>query len=434
MRTIPTTLLTLLALAAPVASQEPEIYELTPAAEAEIETSLTEAREAEAAMEAALAALREKREALETRMADGADEMESRSADSASAEARIVNGVRTSAFATTGALIQGATADSAGSWCSGTLIGCRTFLTANHCVNDDRRPEMYHVYLQNGGIHAVEAISERHPEYDFPHADVALVRLATEVEGIEPTPIHVGPAIPSGTPGTLVGFGRSGGLRNDYGIKRVGEVRTAACTRPETTLLCWDFDAPVGLPGEDSNTCNADSGGPLFVDLGGGLPTVVAGITSGGTRSDCLAGDHSYDVDIRQFAQFVEEFSGDDLTGGACGDLPAVGTPGAQVLSASGELEAGSSRHYRLVTSAGLGELRVAVNGEDDGATDLNLYVRRGDIATPTENDCAQDGSGTYAYCAVENPEPGDWFLHVEQAGTRAGVFQVTVTLLDGQP
>ena len=50
---------------------------------------------------------------------------------------RIVNWVVTVLYPTVGALLTGPDADNAFSHCTGTLIGCKTFLTADHCVSRD---------------------------------------------------------------------------------------------------------------------------------------------------------------------------------------------------------------------------------------------------------------------------------------------------------
>ena len=76
--------------------------------------------------------------------------------------------------------------------------------------------------------------------------------------------------------------------------------------------MCWTFQKPVGLPGDDSNTCNGDSGGPLFVDLGGGQ--IVAGVTSGGNNGSCQVFDESYDANVFTYASFILGQLG-DLTG-----------------------------------------------------------------------------------------------------------------------
>ena len=97
------------------------------------------------------------------------------------ARPRIVNGLDTHGYPTAGALLYGgATCDNAGTWCSGTLIGCETFLVAAHCVVD-LDPSHYLVYLQHAGLVPVASIT-RHPSYldaDFPLFDVAVIKLGT---------------------------------------------------------------------------------------------------------------------------------------------------------------------------------------------------------------------------------------------------------------
>ena len=108
------------------------------------------------------------------------------------------------------------------------------------------------------------------PDFDFPVGDVAILKLTTPVTGVAPTLIDVGRAPASGDAGVIVGFGRSGGLNFDYGIKRRGAVTIEPCSGDisNATSVCWTFDEFVGPPGDDSNTCNGDSGGALFSDFG----------------------------------------------------------------------------------------------------------------------------------------------------------------------
>ncbi|MCP4149392.1 MAG: trypsin-like serine protease, partial [bacterium] len=82
---------------------------------------------------------------------------------------RIVNGLFTSNHPTTGALLIGETPQTAETWCSGTLIGCGTFVTAAHCVEDYPNPSEYTVFLQHAGLFSVESITP-HPDYNFPVA------------------------------------------------------------------------------------------------------------------------------------------------------------------------------------------------------------------------------------------------------------------------
>ena len=77
---------------------------------------------------------------------------------------RIVNGITTHAYPTTGALLVGTNPGNAQLQCSGTLIGCKTFLSAGHCVAGDSNPAHYFVYLQNAGVFSVTAVAP-HDDY-----------------------------------------------------------------------------------------------------------------------------------------------------------------------------------------------------------------------------------------------------------------------------
>lgn len=395
-------------------------------ADLETEANLAEAKRVEAELEAALKGVRARRQVIEQRVQRG--EVDTRAPERTSDDSRIVNGVTTWAYPATGALIKGASVGAAESWCTGTLIGCRTFLTANHCVHGDRAPSKYHVYLQAGGIYDVESISPERPDYNFPQGDLAVIRLGRQVEGVTPVALNKA-MVANGTEGTIVGFGRTGGVRSDYGVKRAGRVRTAACDRSETNLLCWDYNAPAGVPGENSNTCNADSGGPLFLSGRDGA-LLLAGVTSGGSKSSCLTGDHSYDVDVHKFDAWIRQAAGPDLGATACGSSAPVGTTGTTVLGGGGRLEPGEALNYRLNVPGGLRRLRVALNGQDEPTTNVDVFVKRGALASPQGADCSGNGSGNYAFCEFEAPQEGPWFIHLRQGANGGGDFQVVVTLL----
>jgi len=349
---------------------------------------------------------------------------------------KIVNGVLTSAFPAAGAVLRGADPDSASPWCTGTLIGCRTFLTAAHCTQDhfgaDVPKEEMFVFFQHAGIYEVEKIT-RHSGYTkagFPDKDIALLQLARDVDGVQPVTLN--PAtVPGGTPGLIVGFGRTGGFAEDYGIKRRGIVRSAACQNDlPGGMLCWDFNAPVGRPGEDSNTCNADSGGPLFVQaLDASIH--VAGVTSGGSQSACLAGDHSYDTDVFSYLSWIRENAESELGGGACGSI-AVDGDDAQIFAESGELDPGrTSQEFQVPFSESVKQVRVALNGEGrgDGAIDFDLVVRNAGPAGAAGAECSRTGPGQFAYCEIE-PE-GAGLLSVDVVRKRgSGLFQLTATAL----
>lgn len=344
---------------------------------------------------------------------------------------RIVNGVATTDHPSVGALLRGSDADQAGTWCSGTLIGCSTFLTAAHCVEGRVPPELF-VYLPNAGIFPVTSIAQ-HPAYDFPAADVAVLKLGAAVEGIAPSVIESVSAPPFGTPGTIVGYGRAGDPLYDYGLKRAGSVVTAPCTTipspgSDLTSVCWNFSAPKGDPGTNSNTCNADSGGPLFVDRGAGVR--IAGITSGGSSSSCQPNDHSYDASVFTYRSFIQSAGGADLASTRCGPGPQLGEDGALALAFAGTVSgAVPDAVHGFTVVDGTTTLRVAMNASDDGSSDFDLYVKAGSPPTPSDFDCARFGAGQYGVCTITAPESGTWYALVHRY-SGAGAYQVTVTQL----
>ena len=342
---------------------------------------------------------------------------------------RIVNGVLTTDYPTVGALLRGVDADSATTWCSGTMIGCSTFLTAAHCV-EGRSPSDFYVFLPQAGMFAVQSFAI-HPTYDFPAGDVAVVTLGTPVDGLAPSRIETAAAPPFGSPGVIVGYGRSGDPLFDYGLKRAGGVVTAACVgipapANGTTSVCWDYTAPIGSPGTDSNTCNADSGGPLFVDQGNGPR--VAGITSGGSASSCQPTDHSYDASVYNYRSFITAEGGADLANTSCGTGPQVGELGTTTLAFSGTVSGAlpNATHSFNVPN-GTTRLLIALNAVDDGGSDFDLYVKAGSPPTEDVYDCTRRGPNQFGVCEHTAPASGTWHVLVHRyAGS--GTYQLTVT------
>jgi len=347
---------------------------------------------------------------------------------------RIVNGLTTHDFPTTGALLYGGGApialSNASSWCSGTLIGCSTFLTAAHCVEDDANPAAYWVFLQHSGLHAVTSVT-KHPNYTsagFPAWDVAVLKLAAPVTGIDPTALAT-TSPPLGTTGTIAGYGQTSGSAGDYGIKRYGDVSTVDCTGGvpplgNADLVCWRYTSPIGPPGDDSNTCNGDSGGPLFVQSGG--TEVVAGITSGGTSSTCLATDFSYDTNVFTHRSWILGRLAGDSTA-TCGGLPAVGTSSVVVTGFDGPLTSSSSSAMRTVTVPEAADrLRVSFKGDD--LVDADLYVKQGATVSTTLYDCRVVGASSVGACEFPQPATGTWSILVRR-NAGAGSYQVTATV-----
>jgi hypothetical protein len=356
----------------------------------------------------------------------------------------IVNGLDTQDFPTTGALLysfnQSASINgsNAGTQCTGTLIGCQTFMTAAHCVFDDPVASHYWVYLQNGGISQVASVTYN-PSYNpsLSGHDVAILKLSTPVTGIDPTTFnstHDLAAIGVAVDGVIAGFGRTGGSgagTSDYGIKRYGDIVTAHCNTADTggegddKLVCWDFTSPEGPAGSNSDTCNGDSGGPLFMNFGG--TTEVVANTVSGTSDSCLPTDHSWDSGVYFNRTWIGGELGTDSTS-TCGSIGAVGDATVSVFQNHGSLSSAHPGDSFTVTLAGTPSVvRFTLNGTDNRSFNPNFFVKQGPGASPASYDCKEDGTSVFGACVIPNPAPGAWSVFVQRAAG-AGDYQVTTT------
>jgi hypothetical protein len=232
-----------------------------------------------------------------------------------------------------------------------------------------------------------------------------------------------------GLSGEIVGFGSTHTDSTDDGIKRRGAVKVAACDPPAAGYVCWSFKKPVGAPGVNSDTCFGDSGGPLFLSIGG--RTVVAGVTSSGTNPECAPLDNSFDADVFANLAWIQAEGGADLASAACGAGPQTGDPGTSVLAHTSSL---SRRHPQdasaVVVPPGTAELRVALNTADWFDNSLALYLRHGAPASPTAFDCKSDAPAGQQFCRILNPAPGTWSILATRTGGPGSQFQVTTTLI----
>ncbi|MCW5890472.1 MAG: trypsin-like serine protease [bacterium] len=343
----------------------------------------------------------------------------------AASPAPIVGGAPTGAHPAVGALLGGI--GPGVPTCTATLIGCGTLVTAAHCVcpskkapcqgDDAPDPLGWNVYLEHAGMFPVDEIVV-HPDFAFPAADLAILRLSYEATSIPPVPLSADP-VGMGTAGLLVGFGTTGGSDAATGIKREGPVTTAACPKgiDPATMVCWTYD------GAGANGCTGDAGGPLLV------AGALAGVGAGGTKSSCLKGDRGYDVRIAPYRDWIAATGGDDV-GATCGYLRPIGAEGTTVTTFTGTVTRdGPEAVHAVPVPERTEELRVGLHAADDGRNDFDLYVRFGAPPTLDDWDCAEIGPGQYGYCELIYPDAGTWYAMVRREAGE-GVYQIAATTL----
>lgn len=358
---------------------------------------------------------------------------------------RIANGLLAHSDPAVGMLLFFADGAPNGS-CSGTMIGCDTFLTAAHCVCVTEAntaaecmaggivdPAQMQVFLQHGGFLDVASVAI-HENFDFSvGGDVAVLKLTAPVRGIAPVPINRTTSPGSGTAATIIGFGTNG-IIDSVGLKRTGKVRIAACVpeTPNDRNVCFTYREPLGEPGSNSDTCSGDSGGPVLVDFGAG--TVVAGITSGGSDFGCLPPDDAFNTDVYFYRDFISSIGGEDIERDRCGDLPHVGDPGVAELLVDGMLSPSAPRQLTVDVPVGTRLLRVALNGETGTSrrgNDFDLAVRFAAPPSDDEFDCESVGQAAVEVCEIAGPRPGTWHVRVNSfRGT--GEMQLTMTTFPG--
>jgi len=346
--------------------------------------------------------------------------------------AKIVNGSPTTWYPSVGALLlrrgRGFQME-----CTATLIGCSTVLTAAHCIADAADPkdyDMYRMFFQQGGVAEIASIEWQEDQYVSPNkngaqADIALLRLKQPITGITPALINDSREHAPDLKGTIVGFGRTKGEASDYGMKRFGEVRSAACGdgTDQSELLCWNYRGQ-----DDSNTCDGDSGGPLF--LTEGRPTeVISGVTSGGAP-DCSTADHSYDTSVFHYSSWISGNAGEKLAPNQCGDAPPLIDKPVRYRSFSGQLDDKNPIHVLEIKLTGVEDLRVAANvghpiGQQADVLALpKLYVLNG------KSRCSDLVGSPAAFCAIEHPTDGVYTIVLNRVNDRGlANFQLVLSV-----
>jgi trypsin len=332
---------------------------------------------------------------------------------------RIVNGIATVAYPAVGALLKGADRRRATILCSGTLIGCDKFITAAHCIAPNPSPDGYLVFLPDAGFFVVKEIRWAKGEYKHPYYDLAVLTLMEPVVNVRPMPINDKVlAIPIGFPGTIVGFGTTGGSNKDPGIKREGTVKTSTCPKQfaDAKVLCWSYSADVKPSDSASNTCWADSGGGVFIiddDANGQQVSKLFGVISGGLDLSCTENDTSYNVDVAQFHAWIESAGEGRLSARLCSNSISsiLDIRPEEILQLDSQIPAERAIDVPLGTESLAVSMSAA--GSLDGRSEFKLALYQGTPSPGASPACVDAGAAQFAFCRIDKPEPGRWTVVV---------------------
>ena len=340
----------------------------------------------------------------------------------------IVNGLYTIGYPSVGALLVEERPGKLEFYCSGTLIGRSTFVTAAHCFSwgdDDRK---FTVFFPHAGFYDMAGKPFIGPDSTVSTLDdIAVIKLSRAVDGIKPSLLSSQIVQPE-TEATIVGFGRTKKELKDSGLKRYGFITTKSCGSSERVServnVCWEFKKPLIAPGTNSSTCEGDSGGPLFITVGDHFE--LAGVHAGPRdpiegADNCAPGEERdsgkvlVDTRISKYLDWLKERDPNDVGSQSCGQGPCVGSPEAPFCAVNENMPAtlqddGIDR-YSIVVENGVKEIRFGLNGTGEKVKEFALTARSADGS----QSCTFSNRGLFSFCSFkEKPKAGTWNITVK--------------------
>ena len=171
----------------------------------------------------------------------------------------------------------------------------------------------------------------------------------------------------------LVGFGRTGGTRYDYGMSAMEASKSIRVhgVFADKKVLCWHVDADVVSKLSAQNTCQGNSGGGVLMrdddGKGGTVQKVFAVVSGGDDPKTCMGDGEAWNLDVFQYRDWIVSAGEARLTTEICGKpLPtsAQFEPKTAILHID---EAHPTQSVTWGVPQGTETLRVAMNGEDSG-------------------------------------------------------------------
>lgn len=172
------------------------------------------------------------------------------------------------------------------SYCTGSLIGPKTVLTAAHCIYAQGQNAPYSIafgtYASNPSS-TVRVVSQtRHPAYGGQSNDFGLLRLERAVTNVPFIRLNETP-LTQAMLGTSV---RHSGFGVTDGASQIGGGTKREVATPLRRVMATSFES--GAPGKQ--TCQGDSGGPGFMKLAGSNVEKVVGVVSYGDQNCAYQG------------------------------------------------------------------------------------------------------------------------------------------------